>query len=215
MVVVSGELTDGAAVPMTKATETAPVKLRSGRISRAPVRLHAGAASPPQSPTAPAKTKKDDTAGKQQKRRKKETAPKTKKEKKEKKAAPEPKRKQLYDLAPGKRREAQLPDLTDTLSAAEQAALQALNVEGLKRVLRANDCICTGTKGDLRARVAWMVVHGVPERCPACCGGRLKVDVYGEYFCPGSYDDDVPVPCSYTTAVPKTHPWVKQPGCDI
>lgn len=203
---------------MTKATETAPVKLRSGRISKAPARLHAGATSPPRTPAAPAKPRKDSTAGK----KKKETTAQPKKEKnakekvkKAKKATSGAGKKQLYELAPGKRREAQLPDLTDRLGAAEQTALQALNVEGLKRVLRANDCICTGTKGDLRARVAWMVVHGVPERCPECCGGRLKVDVYGNYFCPGSYDDDVPVPCSYTTSAPKTHPWVKQPGCDI
>ena len=205
-------MTDGDA--MTKATETAPVKLRSGRISRAPARLHAGATSPPQSPTAPVKAKKESTAGKKKATPATKTTTKTKKEKTEKKVSKLGKKK-LYDLAPGKKREAQLPDLTDKLGEAEQTALLALNVEGLKRVLRANDCICTGTKSDLRARVAWMVVHGVPERCPSCCGGRLKVDVYGEYFCPGSYDDDVPVPCSYTTAAPKTHPWVKQSGCDI
>ena len=205
---------------MTKTSESAPVTLRSGRVSRAPARLHAGATSPPPAPSTarrtPAKTKKDTTAAAGKK--KKEATP-AKKSKTAKKGTPATKtaakREPLYALAPGKRREAQLPDLTGTLGAAEQAALLALNVDGLKRVLRANDCICTGTKAELRARVAWMVAHGVPDRCPACCGGRLKVDVYGEYFCPGSYDDDVPVPCSYTTASPKTHPWVKQPSCDI
>jgi len=78
-----------------------------------------------------------------------------------------------------------------------------------------NDCVCVGTKQELRLRVAWMMKNGVPERCPECHGGRLKRTAEGTYFCPGSFDDDQYIRCSYTTDNPTVKPWVKEEGCLI
>jgi len=117
------------------------------------------------------------------------------------------KKKKEKDLS---RVEAPLPDLSSSLEKAVREALNSMNTADLKRVLKNNDCVCTGTKEDLRRRVAFMMVKGVPDRCPLCFGGRLKLAQDGGFFCPGSFDDDKFIRCTYVTDDPKTKPWKKE-----
>ena len=211
--------------------EAKTVTLRSGRVSKAPVRYDTSSSDAPKkvksAPVAGKKSKagkdssktkaatKKKVAAKAQKKQKdtKASATKSKKAAKTKKTDKSPK--QLYKAKKPGSNEAVIPDVSSQLSKAQRDALESMNVADLKRVLKANDCISTGTKDELRARVAWFVKNGVPERCPACFGGHLKLDVYGGYFCPGSYDDDHLVPCSYTTNSPKTRPWVTEANSAI
>jgi len=76
-------------------------------------------------------------------------------------------------------------------------ALTAMTIPDLKQRLQANDQIVGGTKGDLIERIADCITNGALPRCPKCFGGRIKKKGSG-YFCPGSYDDDKFVSCSWT-----------------
>ena len=213
--------------------EVKTVTLRSGRVSKAPARFDtsdpsykakskpvdktkAGKASTAKPKKAtPAKASKKATT-KAAAATKKAPAKKSVAKKAAKKAAKkdeEPKR--LYEPKKPGSKEAVLPDVSSKLKKDQREALEGMSVADLKRVLKANDCICTGTKSELHNRVAWYVLHGVPERCPSCYTGRLKLDIYGNYFCPGAFDDDVLVPCSYTCSSPKTKDWVAEENSAI
>lgn len=217
-------------------TEVKTVTLRSGRVSKAPARFDSSDPSYKAKSTPVDKTKagKDSTKAKAKAAPAKAASKATSKaskaatKKAPKKAAKaaaakktaaaakkdkEPKR--LYEPKKPGSKEAALPDVSAKLKKDQREALDAMGVADLKRVLKANDCICTGTKGELRNRVAWYVLHGVPERCPSCYAGRLKMDVYGNYFCPGAFDDDTLVPCSYTCTSPKTRDWVPEENSAI
>jgi len=128
--------------------------------------------------------------------------------KKTKKSSSEKKTK--YQLKAGTKKEAVLPDVSSSLSEDVRDELDSMSISDMKRVLKLNDCVCTGTKDELRNRVAWSIKNGVPKRCPECFSGRLKMDVNGSYFCPGSYDDDHYVSCRFQTDKPEMVPWKKE-----
>jgi len=74
--------------------------------------------------------------------------------------------------------------------------LNGMNVPDLKKRLQANDQLVGGSKGELVERIADCIVNGYLPRCPKCFGGKIKKSGTG-YFCPGSYDDDKFVSCSW------------------
>lgn len=76
-------------------------------------------------------------------------------------------------------------------------ALDALTLPQLKRMLKLNEQITTGTKGKLVKRIIDCVEHGCLPRCPECGLGRLKTASYGGYRCPGGYDDDEYMYCGF------------------
>ena len=150
-------------------------------------------------------------AAKEKETKKKTTAAETKTKTKTKtKKSTTKKVASKYALKPGTKKEAVLPDVSSSLSKAVRDELDSMSVTDLKNVLKLNDCVCTGTKEELRVRVAWGIKNGVPKRCPSCYSGRLKLDIHGNYFCPGAYDDDHYVRCSYETSKPEMVPWKKE-----
>jgi len=74
--------------------------------------------------------------------------------------------------------------------------LNGMNVPDLKKRLQANDQIVGGSKGELAERIADCIVNGSLPRCPKCFGGKVKPSGTG-FYCPGSYDDDKFVSCSW------------------
>eukprot|EP01067_Filipodium_phascolosomae_P008348 Filipodium_phascolosomae@DN7070_c0_g1_i1.p1 len=71
-------------------------------------------------------------------------------------------------------------------------------VASLKKMLQANNQLCSGTKPDLLDRVASGMVLGAIPTCDACGGGKLRFDPKaGVYQCPGYMDDDHFVRCSF------------------
>jgi len=74
--------------------------------------------------------------------------------------------------------------------------LMGMNIPDLKKRLQANDQVVGGTKGEVQERIADCIANGCLPRCPKCFGGKIKKDKSG-YYCPGSYDDDKFVSCSW------------------
>ena len=92
-----------------------------------------------------------------------------------------------------------------------------LPIEQLKGCLRANQQLLSGNKADLVERCVDRKLYGNLPRCPQCGLGRLKV-VYasllghggqGAFTCPGGYDDDEYVRCSYRAQSAERPPWVE------
>jgi Histone H1-like nucleoprotein HC2/PADR1 (NUC008) domain len=99
-----------------------------------------------------------------------------------------------------------------------KAALTSKTVKELKAMLRANDQVTGGTRGELLDRILDCVEHGNLPRCPQCFLGRLRVRADGSFSCPGGYDDDEYKECSFHApagAVVRP-PWqVQIPGSDV
>jgi len=98
-----------------------------------------------------------------------------------------------------------------TLSDEQEQALSSMKADDLKQRLRDNDQVITGPKQELLDRIRDCVANGCLPRCPKCFGGRLKKRGKG-YYCPGSYDDDTFVRCSYTSNDCERVPWKNADG---
>jgi len=85
----------------------------------------------------------------------------------------------------------------DDLEEDQQDELNALGKEDLKRKLTMNDQLVGGNLQELRLRVASCIINGCMPRCPKCAIGKLKEVKDGEFKCPGGYDDDKYVRCSW------------------
>lgn len=102
-----------------------------------------------------------------------------------------------------------------TNKVREKAAeLESLTTTKLKEMLKHNDMVTSGNKGDLLQRVADAMLFGALPRCPKCGSGRLRYEpVRGVrvFKCPGYMDDDTFVRCSFSSN-PKssTDPEVKR-----
>jgi len=86
-----------------------------------------------------------------------------------------------------------------------------LKTPELKDLLRANDQLLAGNKGELVKRVLECLEYGCLPRCSSCHLGRLKVVGMG-YQCPGAFDDEVYKNCGavFTHAEAPRTPWSKQ-----
>ena len=84
-----------------------------------------------------------------------------------------------------------------SIETQRKAALAAKTIPELKALLRANDQLTGGTKGELVSRALDCVEHGNLPRCPQCFLGRLRVRADGSFSCPGGYDDDEYKACGY------------------
>ena len=73
-----------------------------------------------------------------------------------------------------------------------------MTIPELRVLLRNNDQITTGAKAKLVKRVLDCIKNGALPRCPTCGLGRLKVSKYYGFRCPGGYDDDEYIFCSFT-----------------
>jgi len=90
-----------------------------------------------------------------------------------------------------------------------------LSVEALKGCLRANEQLLKGNKGELVARCVDRKSYGALPRCPQCSIGRLQVTYprelghggQGIFTCPGGYDDDHYVRCSFRSMSVDRPPW--------
>lgn len=138
----------------------------------------------------------------------------------------------------------------EKLSKEQLEYLNKLKVDELKNKLRSNSCSVSNlTKENLKRKIAYNVVYGVPERCPKCFGGILKrasdgsiknhthffiyhfINIYDflknlyilfyfifrfaiEFFCPGYYDDDHYVSCSFHDDA-KVIPWAAEKDCPL
>jgi hypothetical protein len=93
-------------------------------------------------------------------------------------------------------------------TAQRRQALKDKTMPALRLLLRKNDQITTGTKGQLIKRILDCVEHGNLPRCPACGRSRLQKTATG-YRCPGGYDDDEYVFCGFvaTRGEIKREPW--------
>lgn len=75
---------------------------------------------------------------------------------------------------------------------------ESKKIDELKDVLRRNDQLLGGTKGELVHRCAEGEVLGALPRCPVCGAGKLKFDAKsGMFKCPGYMDDDEFKPCFF------------------
>jgi len=103
------------------------------------------------------------------------------------------------------------------LKKAQHEALMALSVPDLKKRLTANDQVSSGSKPELQLRIADCVVNGSFPRCPKCFGGKIKQSGDDEFFCPGSYEDDHFVRCSWTGTGSdvKRVPWKNEDSQEI
>jgi len=103
------------------------------------------------------------------------------------------------------------------LKKAQHDALLALSVPDLKKRLTANDQVSSGSKSELQLRIADCIVNGSFPRCPKCFGGKIKQSGDDEFFCPGSYEDDHFVRCSWTGAGSdiKRVPWKTEDSEEI
>jgi hypothetical protein len=113
---------------------------------------------------------------------------------------------------------------TTKLSALQRAALETLSVNELRERLKDNDQIATGNRAQLCERIREAITRGAMPRCPKCQGGRIRraeTDASGKiiprkgstkhsmrYECPGSFDDDRFVRCSFAANTITRVPWV-------
>jgi len=84
--------------------------------------------------------------------------------------------------------------------------LENHKVDTLKKMLKLNDQVSTGNKGDLITRVAVCQVLGVVPRCPECAGGHPKFKS-GFYYCPGYMDDTKFQRCDWISRDIDLIPW--------
>ena len=84
-----------------------------------------------------------------------------------------------------------------SIETQRKTALAAKTIPALKALLRSNDQLTGGTKGELVKRILDCVEHGNLPRCPQCYLGRLRVRADGSFSCPGGYDDDEYKACGY------------------
>ena len=82
------------------------------------------------------------------------------------------------------------------LKKQRRDALDVLTLPELKRMLKLNEQITTGTKGKVVKRILDCIENGCLPRCPQCGLGRLKVASHG-FRCPGGYDDDEYMYCGF------------------
>jgi len=94
-----------------------------------------------------------------------------------------------------------------------RADLSELSAADLKELLRLNGMKCTGKKTELVARAADGKAFGALPRCPMCALGYLRVDSEpglgggGLFTCPGAFDDDKFVACSFSAYAVDRVPW--------
>ena len=96
------------------------------------------------------------------------------------------------------------------------ATFGGMSIADLKICLRENGALMSGNKGELVERCVDRKMFGNLPRCPQCGIGRLKV-VYaralghqgqGTFTCPGGYDDDAYVRCSFRAQSVVRTPWI-------
>jgi len=99
--------------------------------------------------------------------------------------------------------------------AEAEAVYAKMNIPQLKAVLGANGQLKGGTKGELVERCVDGKLFGALPKCSLCGGGTLRV-VYnqkighggvGRYSCPGYFDDDHYVRCSFKAETAERIPW--------
>jgi len=97
-----------------------------------------------------------------------------------------------------KTKKANDPNVIKFKQAKQEA--EAFTVAQLKEELSANDQPKTGKKDELVARVADGHAFGKIPRCPKCFLGKPRYDVATDkYKCPGGFEDDNFVRCSWTS----------------
>jgi len=196
--------------------EAAPKRVSGGRVTKAKERV--AAAKPAAKKAAPAKkaAKKAAPPAKKTAAKKAAAKPAAKKAAKKvappaKKAAPPAKKvaaKPAAKSAAKKAAPAKPPAKKNPLIAAKEEELQGLTLDKLKALLKQNDQVTTGVKGDLIKRIADGMIYGALPRCPLCHGGRLKWDATkGLYYCPGFMDDDVFKACKFQAIQVARNPW--------
>jgi hypothetical protein len=112
--------------------------------------------------------------------------------------------------APGAKKPKPTPPTKAVLAKITKAEeeLEGMTTDQLKALLKLNDQVLSGSKGELVQRAAHQVVMGAVPRCPLCSGGKLRYDIKtGQYQCPGFQDDDKYVACSFTTQAIDRVPW--------
>eukprot|EP01113_Clastostelium_recurvatum_P018160 TRINITY_DN2141_c0_g2_i1.p1 TRINITY_DN2141_c0_g2~~TRINITY_DN2141_c0_g2_i1.p1 ORF type:complete len:296 (-),score=95.45 TRINITY_DN2141_c0_g2_i1:191-1039(-) len=112
------------------------------------------------------------------------------------------------------KKKAKKPSAFDSLSEAQQEALNKMSVQELKDRMKANDQLVGGTRNELVSRIADYIQNGVMPRCPSCFGGRLKPSGTG-YKCPGFRDDDHHHFCNYKTTSAVRPAWVPASGASV
>ena len=93
----------------------------------------------------------------------------------------------------------------------------AMPIAVLKHCLRANGQLLSGNKLDLVERCVDRKLYGNLPRCSKCGIGRLKVTYLtgfghkgqGVFTCPGGYDDDEYVRCSYRSSSEVRPAWIE------
>lgn len=148
-------------------------------------------------------TKKKSATAKKRKREEEPEEPEGESEEEDKKKA---KRKRGGSSKPAAKKQKKA-----TLSDEQEQALGSMKIDDLKQRLRDNDQVMTGTKQELLDRIRNCVANGCLPRCPKCFGGRLKKGSKG-YYCPGSYDDDKFLRCSYKSNDCERVPWKNADG---
>ena len=96
--------------------------------------------------------------------------------------------------APAKGKKAGKPP---SIEKQRKDLLEQKTVDELKAMLKANEQITTGNRGELVKRVLDCVEHGGMPRCPQCGLGRIKVSKWSGFYCPGGYDDDEYMACDF------------------
>lgn len=83
--------------------------------------------------------------------------------------------------------------------AERRAELNGMSLAELKELLRNNDQLVSGTKGELTKRILECTKRGCLPKCTKCGGGRLKPSG-SKYNCPGYFDDGDYMRCSASFA---------------
>jgi hypothetical protein len=79
-----------------------------------------------------------------------------------------------------------------------QIELNSKNIKELKEILKKNNQVMTGIKGDLVERCAQGKVLGAVPNCPKCIAGKLRFNIKtGAYVCPGYMNDTDFVHCNF------------------
>jgi len=97
-----------------------------------------------------------------------------------------------------------------------EATFSVLPIPALKDCLRANKQLLGGNKGELVERCVDRKLYGNLPRCKQCGIGLLRVAYktpighggQGDFSCPGGYDDDAYVRCSYRSTHEVRQAWV-------
>jgi hypothetical protein len=127
-----------------------------------------------------------------------------------------PKKKRKFGKFQAKKKEYEIPKKTfDSLPEAQRDYLESLSIEQMKKKLGLNDQVKTKTKKQLMYAIADCLQNGCMPRCPKCFGGRVKRSAKGLYYCPGSFDDDEFVSCSFEAKKVDRPAWKSEPGCAL